>query len=263
MNSPPPPPPWLKLRAPICLSGNGVRRPNKHGDTKTVKMGGLAGARNAVNPHYSSLETLPCFFKRIIRERKNKQESPRDGERIEKQWGKGKSRSSNNSQQPAISGRSWILQESCMASVMTVRHGAAWQNKNDSFLGHSVQKSSETSSEHRLLWDPSFPLSPYIWAHPPPPPAPVPESRQEGGGRGCFLSRLPSPLEPERGPEGIHVQVLSQVTPTLRVLALCLSLTAVSFTTAWLPHTVKWRFQQLPFDRDLIVVATWVSSASL
>ena len=50
-----------------------------------VKMGGLAGARNVVNPPYSSLETLPCFLKRIIRERKNKQESPRDGERIEEQ----------------------------------------------------------------------------------------------------------------------------------------------------------------------------------
>lgn len=56
-----------------------------HGDTKMVKMGGLAGARNVVNPPYSSLETLPCFLKRIIRERKNKQESPRDGERIEEQ----------------------------------------------------------------------------------------------------------------------------------------------------------------------------------
>ena len=42
-------------------------------------------ARNVVNPPYSSLETLPCFLKRIIRERKNKQESPRDGERIEEQ----------------------------------------------------------------------------------------------------------------------------------------------------------------------------------
>lgn len=58
-----------------------------HTDTKMVKMGGLAGARNVVNPHYSSREMLPCFLKesRIMRERKNKQESPRDGERIEEQ----------------------------------------------------------------------------------------------------------------------------------------------------------------------------------
>ena len=81
-----------------------------------------------------------------MRERKNKQESPRDGERIEEQWGKGESISSNNSRQPAISGRSWILQESCMGSVMTETRGSMIE-QNDSFSGHSAQKSSEMSSE--------------------------------------------------------------------------------------------------------------------
>lgn len=38
------PPTLTKFQAPICLSGNGVRRPNTHGVTKMVKMGGLAGA---------------------------------------------------------------------------------------------------------------------------------------------------------------------------------------------------------------------------
>lgn len=58
-----------------------------HGDMEMVKTRGLTGARNILNPDYSILEMLPCFFKesKIMRERKTKQESNRAGERNEEQ----------------------------------------------------------------------------------------------------------------------------------------------------------------------------------